>query len=87
MSIRLVHIANERPVEVSAEYLIFDGRDAEGALRILVSILRWEHLQAEAPHYCDSDDRRDHALGLIEAASARMIPARSSTGFRYVMLD
>lgn len=44
MSLRPVQIANERPAEVSQGYLTFEGWDAEGALRILVSVQKWEQL-------------------------------------------
>ncbi|SNT20790.1 hypothetical protein SAMN06295912_1592 [Sphingomonas laterariae] len=82
-----LRIVDDFPVEVTAGYLSFVGSDGDGALRILVSSWKWEKLQADAAHFCDSDDRRDHALGMIEATAAGLVPAFSTDGRRYIMLD
>lgn len=87
MSSRPVQIVNERPAQVTEDYLAFNAQDGSGKLRIWVSIATWEHLQAHAPPMSDDDDRRDHALGMIEYASAQSVPATSSDGQRILMID
>lgn len=83
---RPVRIHAEQGVKVSGDALIFAAEDRHGLLSIWVPILTWERLQSEAPHYCDAGDRRDHALMMIEAIAAKLVPGTASDGTRLILV-
>ena len=58
------------PIKFDDQWIIFAASDDAGAMLIRVGRLAWERLQSDAPDWFDSDDRRDYALGMIEAEAA-----------------
>lgn len=83
---RSVRIHVDRGPRISDDALIFAAEDRHGPLAIWVTILTWERLQSEAPDYCDGDDRRDHALGMVEVLVADLLPGTASDGTRMILV-
>ena len=86
MTSRPIRILEGREQAASGDALVFQAEDQDGPLAIWVPILTWERLRAEAPDWSDGGDRRDYALGMIEAEAAKVGPSVTSGGFRVLMV-
>jgi hypothetical protein len=69
------------PLRLEAEWLVFTAEDGGRDLLVRVTLLTWEQIQAKAPAYMDADDRRDFALGLIEARAKTLQPQSTAEGW------
>ena len=58
------------PIDFDDKWIRFAARDSAGPLIIRIGRLAWTKLQADPPDGYDADDRRDYALGMIEARAA-----------------
>jgi hypothetical protein len=47
--------------------LVFAAHDSAGPVEVIVSAARWASFMSRAPGMSDADDRRNHAVQLIEA--------------------
>ena len=64
-----------QPRAYDGEILTFAAEDADGGLEVRVALSTWERLQAEAPAWMTGgDDRRDFAMGELEALAAELTP-------------
>ena len=61
-------------------WLSLAAADAAGDLIIRIDLVTWEQMQASGADWMEADDRRDHALSLIETRASRIQPAMSHQG-------
>jgi hypothetical protein len=86
MTQRPIRILDAPRPAINGEALVFAAEDQHGPLSIWVTVLTWENLQAGAPDWCDGEDRRSHALGMVEAAAADLMPGTVPDGTRIILV-
>lgn len=82
----MLTITNDTPIRTIASCIFFQAMDPVGPFELWVDRGLWERLLSEAPCPADDGDRRDHALGMIEATVHGVEPVTAPSGLRVLMV-
>jgi hypothetical protein len=69
-----------RPLGFDDTWLTLAAVDADGDVLVRVDLITWEQMRASGADWMDDEDRRDHALSLVETRAARIAPESSHQG-------
>jgi hypothetical protein len=69
-----------QPLGFDDTWLTLAAVDAAGDLIVRVDLAAWEQMQASGADWMDAEDRRDHALSLLETRAGRVGPSKSHQG-------